>query len=428
MKKDSILDVIVVGAGISGLYAAYLLKNEGYHVKVLEASNTYGGRIKSLTGFSKSPIELGAEFIHGKYSVLYDLLEYFEEELIEIKGKNYLWYQNELLSENKAAQNPKIEKAFDFMDNSWRYRGMDMTAEEYLIKRPFDDSVRQILEVFALEYGTSNEKIGMRSLAMNESQWVAGDQHFKLKSPMLNILREFIESLGQDIVYNTAVNKIKHENEEITVLSENQTTFTCKKIVCTIPLSMLKKGIIQFSPDLPADKKAAIATLGMDSGVKVFLKFNDKFWKNNMWELFGTKSSPLYYNLFPGTQSDENVLVAYMMGKYAEQFIAKGNQAISELVLELDHIFGDKQASNNLENSLIMNWKNEKYIEGAYSFDTPFSEGKREILAQTINNRIFFAGEASNFTGHSSTLHGAMETAERCFQEIKSILKLDKSA
>ncbi len=338
MEKNLIHDVIVVGAGISGLYAAYMLKNEGFSVKVLEAAPTYGGRIKSLTGFSHSPIELGAEFIHGKYTVLYELLEYFEEELMEIKGKNYVWFKDELLSENIAAEDAQIERVFDFLDNSWRYRGLDKTAEEYLANRPFPDSVRQLLEVFAMEYGTSNDKIGMRSLALNESNWVAGDQHFKLKSPLLSILREFLESLDHDIQYNSPVTAIDYQTDEIKVQTEKGESLICKKLICTIPLTMLKKGMIKFTPELPTEKKEAIEVLGMDAGVKVFLKFKERFWKKNMWELFGTKSSPLYYNLFPGTQSDENVLVAYMMGKYAELFIEKGNKGIDELVIELDNI------------------------------------------------------------------------------------------
>ncbi|MCC6691052.1 MAG: NAD(P)-binding protein, partial [Bacteroidia bacterium] len=63
--------VIVVGAGISGMYAAWLLNEQGIDVTVLEASDVYGGRIKSLKDFSDFPIELGAEHLYNRKSVLY---------------------------------------------------------------------------------------------------------------------------------------------------------------------------------------------------------------------------------------------------------------------------------------------------------------------------------------------------------------------
>ena len=60
-------DVIIVGAGISGLYCMKLLSEKGYNCCLLEANAVPGGRIRTIieNGF-EGPVEGGAEFIHGK--------------------------------------------------------------------------------------------------------------------------------------------------------------------------------------------------------------------------------------------------------------------------------------------------------------------------------------------------------------------------
>jgi monoamine oxidase len=67
---------------------------------------------------------------------------------------------------------------------------------------------------------------------------------------------------------------------------------------------------------------------------------------------------------------------------------------------------------------LYKNWANEPYIGGAYSFPSLNSEGQREKLAAAVSNKLFFAGEATNFNGHLATVHGAMESGYRAVLEL----------
>ena len=64
------------------------------------------------------------------------------------------------------------------------------------------------------------------------------------------------------------------------------------------------------------------------------------------------------------------------------------------------------------------NWANEPYIGGSYSYPSINSAGQRENLASSISNKLFFAGEATNYNGHLATVHGAMETGYRAAIEI----------
>jgi monoamine oxidase len=65
--SQEIFDVIIVGAGAAGLMAAWELIQVDKKVLIVEARDRIGGRILTLEGNGFAmPVELGAEFVHGK--------------------------------------------------------------------------------------------------------------------------------------------------------------------------------------------------------------------------------------------------------------------------------------------------------------------------------------------------------------------------
>ena len=61
--------VMIIGAGAAGLYAGYILKSKGIDFKILEASNTIGGRMGKLNGFADYTIDTGAQWLHGQNKI-----------------------------------------------------------------------------------------------------------------------------------------------------------------------------------------------------------------------------------------------------------------------------------------------------------------------------------------------------------------------
>ena len=88
------MKINIVGAGLSGLYAGYLLKNEGYDVTVFEASPMPGGRIRTVRDFAGFPIELGAEFVQGEYSLFFNFIDYLKVPFAAQKGRLYLYFES----------------------------------------------------------------------------------------------------------------------------------------------------------------------------------------------------------------------------------------------------------------------------------------------------------------------------------------------
>jgi len=118
------------------------------------------------------------------------------------------------------------------------------------------------------------------------------------------------------------------------------------------------------------------------------------------------------------------VLTAFIMGEKAEQFSSQGSGATGTILAHLDNIFasGSVASQSLLENgSFIMDWTKEPFIKGAYSY--PIVGGGlifRKELASPVDDRIFFAGEATHFKGHSGTVHGAIESGMRAIEEVES--------
>src|SRR5437667_3308776 len=90
-------DVIVIGAGVAGLAAAAELAESGFSAIVLEARERIGGRVYSLKDAQQQfPIELGAEFIHGRPPEIWDALRSKKIPISEVDGDNFCFQDGRL--------------------------------------------------------------------------------------------------------------------------------------------------------------------------------------------------------------------------------------------------------------------------------------------------------------------------------------------
>ncbi len=85
--------------------------------------------------------------------------------------------------------------------------------------------------------------------------------------------------------------------------------------------------------------------------------------------------------------------------------------------MKLDKHF-DGNASATILDFDYLDWANVEYIEGAYCYPSIGSHKLRKHLARPVEDKIFFAGEATHYNGHFATVHGALETAKRAVEEI----------
>jgi monoamine oxidase len=215
-------------------------------------------------------------------------------------------------------------------------------------------------------------------------------------------------AIGLDIRLEHPVQTVDYEKACVRVQCD-QAAFEAEYAIVTVPLGVLKAGAIEFLPALSTDKQAAIQRLGMGVLNKVVLRFPKVFWekqaavigyipkKKGEWVEF--------FNFYPVT--GQPILVGFNAGSYAqtlegwtdEKIVAAGMQTLRTL-------YGAK-IPDPLQYS-ITRWKSDPFAQGAYSFlATHSSDEDYDILAKSVSDRLFFAGEATS-RQYAATVHGAL--------------------
>ena len=226
---------------------------------------------------------------------------------------------------------------------------------------------------------------------------------------------------GLDIVLNSPVTAIDYrENTSVVVRTETQ-DYTASKVLITVPLGVLKAGAIDFSPSLPSAKYAAIAALEMGLLDKLYLRFDNVFWENDILNVGYVNQAPgrfpYWLNLQPVT--GEPVLLAFNGGDVALQLEGCTDaDVLAEAMGVLRSIYGE--GTPEPIDYRITRWAADQYSYGAYSaLAMGATPDMRCDLAEPIDKRIFFAGEATH-SQHPSTVHGAFLSGVREAERILS--------
>jgi monoamine oxidase len=333
----------------------------------------------------------------------------------------WAYYKKQLLDFKSSNKRRKLGKALRFFKKSHLYSKAEQTAHEFASKKKYFDSAELILEGLASEYGTDLRKIGMKSLAKEENLWHSGSEDYVFNQSILSIFSEITAELSEETQLNTVVKKVAYQANQVEITDSNQQKYLAKKVIVTVPLSVLKANLIEFTPNLPPAKLEAIQRIGFDIGMKVVLQFKSSFWSEEMTYLLGGENCPIYEVLAMGRETEKPVLCAYLMGRFANKLgELPETKVVETLLAELDKLFPqlETKPSELLEKSFQMDWGKEPHIWGAYSFASPHSEGMREVLAEPIQQTIYFSGEATHFDGHAATVHGAMEMSEWVVERI----------
>jgi lysine-specific histone demethylase 1B len=202
------------------------------------------------------------------------------------------------------------------------------------------------------------------------------------------------------------------------VIDAKGVVYPAEKTIVTVPLSILKQGIIQFDPPLPTEKINQFNSFGMDTGIKMFLRFSKTWWPEDMGSIILEDSLPEIWATSQGKEAVLNrTLTVFVMGAGAEILSQLEPQAAVNRVLgRLEYYLGVGLAQD-LQKWHIQDWSKESWIQGAYSYAKAGAQANRKVLRQPVNQQIYFAGEAMNDV-HYATVHGAMESAQRAVWEI----------
>lgn len=404
--------IVIIGAGAAGLYAGYLLQKYGVNFEILEASNRHGGRLNKLSGFADIDFDLGAEWLHGRNSIIGDLIKESGTEIYKDNSDGKYFYKGNLVDDI-----PELTKLAENMEDC----DQDISMKEYFYKNGMTDAEYNAICFLAGEYGASPEDLSMKWMNYEERNWSSGNTDYKFKETYFDFYDSVIvPSIKDKIRYRKHVCCVDYSGSEVIIHTHDEEEFKADHVILALPLPVLKDGDIDFTPKLPEKKTAAFQKIGMGSGMKVFLKFSDKFYDGGV---IGGRFSPAYADEAYGKETNENVLMAFVMGNSAKYLSEQEEEdLVHNLLFDLSGIYGLNNVMGTYEDAYVQDWSKEPFVRGAYSYSTiGMRADTRTIAAEPVADKLFFAGEVMNLNGHHASVHGAAETGKR---EVERILSM----
>ncbi len=407
--------MIIIGAGVAGLSAAEALLDAGVDFLILEASGQAGGRVRTLETFADFPVELGAEEIHGPENAVHVLASNQGQSALQhYTTDDFFRLDGELRLLDQAAADADVQAAFDFIAGLGNYRGENWTAQEVLIRQHFPRRAWHYLDSrLGVEHGTTLDRLGMRGFANYERGWEARETNYTLATPYIGLFRPAIERIGPRLLLNSPVASIEWGADPVLRLTDG-TRMEADRVLVTASVRVLRENVIHFDPALPPEKIEALHCVGMDHGMKIILRFHERFWDEKMYFLHTDGFLPQFWVPGKGKSETSLVLTAFIGGSRAETLQRLQVDPVEFALGELDTIFGANLASRLFEAGHVADWGADPWVRGLYSYPTILTTNSvRETLAAPLGGRVFFAGEATDTHGHSGTVHGAMATGRR---------------
>lgn len=435
------VDVVIIGAGMAGIAAAADLTSAGRSVAVLEARDRVGGRLYTDRTSGSVPYELGCSWFHQTLdNPLFNMaIEAGLNPAYDDAGPGIVDNNGPLDGSKKIGQAASdfgpwaglyFAKHPEIKDLSLKEIVDIYTKEHPMLTDVQKSEVSKILKIATLPNGAPDSEVSAKyaAPAANGRDALSIGGYDKLYEKISQPVKK------EDIFLNTVVTEIAKDNDgSVTVSTESGDKFAGKYVIVTVPLGVLKKSAIKFTPKLSSNIKNAIDGLGVAKFGKVYFEFNEVFWPTDtdkfvfVGELNGQYTPILISNwyLFNGEKTHPTIFLLVPEPLMSE-FEKDKSKAFAGLKPVLESLRTDSaKAVPEPVKVTTTQWISDKFSQGAISKSMigvdpavptkQFAEG---------DGKVRFAGE---HTDHSAFtfLHGAYASGKR---EAKFILDSLKEA
>lgn len=344
-------DVIIVGAGASGLAAANALKRNGVDFTILEATDHYGGRVQKNVEFAEFPIDLGAEWIHYDAPIL-----------------------NRLIGSD--ADQPPVELI------------------NYVPSEIYSWDGRTLSPISKVEI-----KLG---------QWSFPEYKFKNTTWYDFVDQHFAQPVKDQIVFNQIVANIDYSEDRVAITTTEGRMYQADKAIVTVSPGVLQGNHIDFVPTMTPERLEAIDSIQVLPGFKLFLKFKRDFYADIV-EYVTEDGDRTYIDAAYGKDSKDHVMAILVTGSVASDYYDMGEEKtiVDGMIAELDVIY-DGQASDAFTGDFVMtDWGRHIHTLGTWTGDTGNQE-QMQLLRSPLENKVYFAGASLQRHGQEATVHGAV--------------------
>ena len=411
-------DVVIIGAGSAGLSAARTLISEGKSVIIVEGSDRIGGRAYTESDTFGVPLDHGCSWVMGPKDLAYvEKAKEWDFKLLNHKGSSEAFFVNDHLA--TSAEKKLHNKAWGAIESALAKagrKGLDVPASS-VIPADLEFSGNPQTWSGAMDWAVDFEDLSTMDY------WQYGDieNNYMIKEGYGTLVSRM--GTGLPVQLNTPATSVDWSGDGVSVETPAG-TIRAKACIVTVSTGVLNAGSIKFTPELPDWKQTAISNLPMGLLAKITLQFDDERFglAPNQWMSYWVPNDmPAEACYFLTWPFGFNIMVGFIGGEFGWQLSAEGpNAAIDFALEELTKIFGSKVRKSFIKGHLT-GWAENPWTYGAYAAARPGHYDARAGLARSLDDRLFFAGEAVAIP-YVQLCGGALISGESVAQEVASII------
>jgi len=400
-----VLDVVIIGAGAAGLAAARRLERARVSYRIVEAKARIGGRAATDLTTLGAPVDLGCHWLHSpKQNPLTPLADRYgfrvkqgPEDLRVTRGGAFATdaEQKECLA--------YVEECFAAIE-AFGGTGRDCTVSELF---PTRGRWHDLFEAaFVAKQGVPVHLASARDFALYV--WEGDDW------PVLDGLGALIARHAQGLAVDldTPVARVAWGGSSGVRLETPRGVLDARVVILTVSTGVLAGEVIRFAPALPEWKRDAIAGFPMGSCNKVAFGFTRNPFGDLDTVLLMPDLGPDRSVEFLLRPSGRDIAVTTFNGPFATELARQGARAMLEIALdELAQTFGSEVKRWVDGRFVVADWDHDPWVQGSYAAARPGCTEARAALARPVEDRVFFAGEATH-DRYMGDVHGAHLSGE----------------
>jgi len=414
MNFNQSFDVVIVGAGAAGLAAGRRASELGLSFVVVEAMDRIGGRAHTDSSTFAVPWDRGCHWLHSAdINPMRELADTYGFTYLKEDPEALLFLNGTFLSDADA------QLAYDYVEACW-------TKVFATGSKGLDVSVATLVDDDHPYYPIFRGAVaGEWSVPVEDMSTLDGVSYRDTDNnwPVAEGYGAIIARRGKEVPVQLSipVTRIEWNGAGVRVSTGNG-TIDAGTVVITVSTRIIQDEVITFDPPLPAWKLEAFDAIQLGNANKVCFALDGRELgpreHASLWARAGDRQG-MYFQLRPFGYDLANGYLAGELGAAAER---EGSAAIIDVGLNaLKSVYGS-DIEKKITKSACTTWQTEPWIRGAYGAARPGKAHLRKDLTTQIDNRLFWAGEATS-PDFYSTAHGADQSGVSAIEAVAATLK-----